>query len=235
MGKLHKKYLMVLLALLPLFAYSQRPIVPNLPFFDQKKIHFGFTLGINKYDFTIKHHKNFSTFDSIFVIESVPEYGFNVGIISNLRLGEYWDFRFIPQLSFGDRNLEYRYRYNQDTIVGLKKIESTIVEFPFYFKYKSERLQNGRAYLLGGLKYTYDMASQEKKKDADLELIKIKRHDYMVEIGFGMDFYFQYFKFAPEIKFSFGYKDLLDRDNPFFTDPIQRLTGKVWMVSFMFE
>ncbi|MBU0489663.1 MAG: PorT family protein [Bacteroidetes bacterium] len=216
-------------------AFGQRPVIPNLPYFDHKWIHFGFSLGLNKYDFTIKHEKNFTQFDSIFIIESVPEYGFNVGIIANLRLGEYWDFRFIPQLSFGDRNLEYTYRDQQDTIIGLKKIESTIVEFPFSFKYKSARLHNGRAYILGGVKYTYDMASQEKKKDYDKELVKIKRHDYSMELGFGLDFYFEYFKFSPEIKFSVGFKDLLDRDNPFYTDPIKRLTSKVLIFSFMFE
>ena len=38
---------------------------------------------------------------------SEDQKGFNLGIVSNLRLGKYTDLRFIPTLVFGERILNY--------------------------------------------------------------------------------------------------------------------------------
>ena len=72
----------------------------NLPKYDHQKIHFGFTLGLNSTNFKVQLVPDFKTMDSIYVVESEPVSGLNLGIVSNLRLGEYWYFRFIPALSF---------------------------------------------------------------------------------------------------------------------------------------
>ena len=56
----------------------------NLPRYDNKKIHFGFTLGINNMDFKIKQVPDISDFDSLYVLEAQKQKGFNLGIVSNL-------------------------------------------------------------------------------------------------------------------------------------------------------
>lgn len=57
----------------------------------------------------------------------------------------------------------------------------------------------------------------------------------MGEIGFGTDFYLEYFKFGIEIKMSYGIRDILDRDNTPLTDPIDKLSTKMFLLSLTFE
>lgn len=230
-----KAIISIVLILSACTVFAQRPKVENLPKFDRKKIHFGFTIGLNKYDFAVKPIKNLKILDSLYVVEPVPEYGFNIGIVSDLKLGEYWNLRFIPDLSFGDRSLHYTLKTDTSKVTRIKKIESTIVEFPISLKYKSMRLNNGRAYIIGGLKFGIDMASQAKKKDVEDQLVKIKRFDYAYEMGFGLDFYFKYFKFSPELKFSMGLNNLIQKENTVFASSIDKLNSKVLLLSFTFE
>lgn len=215
---------------------QKRVLIENLPGYDLKRYHFGFILGLNKMDFMIKPKEDFKEFDSLFVLTSKPEWGFDIGIVSNLRLGQYFDLRFIPTLSFGDRNLNYRLAY-KDTIIydDVKRVESTLLEFPFLFKYKSARITNVRAYVVGGAKYTIDLASKQEKKDQDEVLVKLRKNDYAFELGVGFDFYLEYFKFATELKMCYGIRDLLVRDNTIYTAPINRLNSKTLMISFLFE
>ncbi|MFH0895743.1 MAG: porin family protein [Bacteroidota bacterium] len=215
---------------------AQRVVVPNLPKYDYKKIHFGFSLGVNKYDFFIRPIQDYKLLDSLYVLESKPEMGFDIGLVSNLRLAEYLDLRFTPTLSFGDRVLEYTYVKNDTNVVTLtKRVESSIVELPFSIKYKSARVNNFRAYLIGGGKFNIDMASQAKKKSQTNDLIKLKQNDVCAEIGVGIDIYFEYFKFSPQLKLAVGVRDLLVRENSLFTNSIDRLGSKVVMFTFYFE
>ena len=117
----------------------------------------------------------------------------------------------------------------------LKRIESTLLDFPIHIKYKSERYNNFRTYVITGIKYSLDIASQARIDDEGKEIIKLKRNDLMGEIGFGIDFYLEYFKFSPQIKISYGLLNLLSEDNTIFTNSINRLTTNGWMLSFTFE
>ena len=110
-----------------------------------------------------------------------------------------------------------------------------MLDFPVYIKYKSERYNNFRAYVIGGFKYSLDIASQDKIDDEGKEIVKLKRDDLMGEIGFGIDFYLQYFKFSPQIKISYGILNLLSEDNTVYTRSINHLKTNGWMLSFTFE
>ena len=57
----------------------------------------------------------------------------------------------------------------------------------------------------------------------------------MGEIGFGMDFYLEFFKFSPQIKISAGILNLLDKDQSVYTRSIKKLYTNGWMLSFTFE
>ncbi len=234
-----KKYLVVFIAI-SVFSYTtanaQRVRIQNNPKYDLKPYHFGFALAANKMDFSIKPVENFNSLDSVMVIESQPQWGFNIGIVSNLRLGQSFDLRFIPTLSFGDRILNYSLVEN-DTfkITRPKKIESTFIDFPLILKYKSQRMNNARAYVLSGFRYSIDLASQAKKKDRKKDLIKLKQNDMLFEFGVGFDFYLTYFKFATEIKMAYGIRDLLERDNTVYTNSIKKLNSKIFQISFLFE
>ena len=103
------KYLLISFALSgAINATAQRIKKPqNLIRYDFKKLHFGFTLGINNLNFNIKKNANTINNDTLKTLYSKSQKGFNLGIVSNLRLGKYTDLRFVPALIFGERHLFY--------------------------------------------------------------------------------------------------------------------------------
>ncbi len=232
------KYLLILSVLLgTINATAQRRKKPqNLMNYDYKKLHFGFTLGINNLNFNIQKNPNTITNDTLRTLHSKSQKGFNLGIVSNLRLSKYTDLRFVPALIFGERHLYYGFvdSLNSDDS-RIKKIESTLLDFPIYIKYKSERYNNFRAYVIGGLKYSMDIASQDQIDDEGQEIVKLMKNDLMGEIGFGIDFYLEYFKFSPQIKLSYGLLNLISQDKSVYTQSIDRLSTNGWMLSFTFE
>jgi len=222
---------------LTLLTFSQKKKVENLPKFDEKKLHFGFFIGYNQYDFTIKYKDDYYAMDSSLSILSKSRPGLILGPLCNLRLDVYWDLRFLPGLILTERQLLYKFQdIGNKTVLKTKAIESTFLDFPLIIKYKSARMNNFRTYVFGGAKYSYDLASN---KNAEIEgkevVIKLKRHDIGYEIGVGLDFYLTYFKFSPEFKMSVGTKNMLVRDNTFYTNAIDKLTTKSFSIILTFE
>lgn len=217
-------------------SFSQRHKKPqNLPRYDFKKIHFGFTLGINSLNFNINKNNDFLTNDTLLTLLAEDQKGFNLGIVSNLRLGRYTDLRFIPTLVFGERILNFRFNDQSNLTLKDKRIESTLIDFPISLKYKSARYNNFRTYVICGVKYSLDIASQSEIDDEGQEIVKLNNHDLMIEGGFGIDFYLQYFKFSPQIKLSHGLINILSKDNTVYTETINNLKTSSWMLSFTFE
>lgn len=226
----------MVLAGLSLHVVAQKPM--NLPRYDQKKFHFGFTLGFNSMDFRVTPvEKSKLVSDSVMLLEPVPQPGFNIGIVSSMKLYEYLDLRFVPTLSFGERRLKYKLRFNDSTIVSdVKAVESTYIDFPIFLKYKSKRLNNTRAYVTLGARYSLDLASQSKKDNSSEEIqIKLKPHDASVELGVGFDFYLTYFKFGMELKMAYGMLNLLKEENNLYSKGVDRLNSKMFWFTFTFE
>ena len=214
--------------------FAQRHTVPlNLPNYDRKAIHFGSLIGLNSMDFKISQN-NISS-DSLFILQSQEQKGFNLGIVSNLRLGRNSDLRFLPTLSFVSRRINYSIKTNDLVEQINKEVESTFIEFPINLKFKSNRYNNGRAYLITGAKYSIDLASKKNIEDDDNELIKLNKGDLMYEIGFGIDFYLQYFKFSPEFKATFGLINMLIPDDGVYNNSIEKLMTRGFTLTFTFE
>jgi hypothetical protein len=239
MDKLKVVFLAIILLLSGVSSLdAQKVRAPNLPKYDLKKYHFGFLLAYNKFDFNIKPYSNLNAFDSLMVVESQPQSGFNLGVISNLRLNNNFDLRFTPTLSFGARIINYTVMY-RDTVAQVikKNVESTYIDFPLLLKFKSSRMNNARVYVIGGLNYSIDLASQAKKKNEQQNevMIKLLRNDYSFQLGVGADFYLTYFKFSTEFKMAYGFRDLIQREGNLFSNSIERLNSKIMQVSFLFE
>ena len=211
----------------------------NLNRFDDKIIHFGFSLGINSSDFVME--SDLGQKDSLVKLESNPQLGFNLGIVTDLHLGTHFNLRFIPTLSFSQRNLEYTYDSpnSQRPITYTKPVESTYLDIPLNLKIRSARAGNFAAYVVGGFMYSYDLTSQEEveNKTSNLEelIVAVNRNTYSYQIGFGFDFFLEYFKFSPEFKLSMGLNNNHVQDNSYFSAPINELKSKIFLVSFTFE
>jgi len=238
--------------------------VPNLKLYDYEKLHFGFIISGNQMDFTLKPVSNlqqlyfkgrelpefdlgYADVDSAQVYGVLPlaNVGFTVGIVGDLRLGEYFNLRFIPSLAFGRRDLRYDTRLyrnpslypESDTIrVVLKqKIQSTFIEFPLLLKYKSKRVHNFRAYVTGGVKFGFDLASQAHKTEENNYEPKLLRTDTYGVLGGGIEFYMNWFKLGVELTMSYGSRDILLREGNMYTNSIESLRSKVFMFTFTFE
>ena len=206
----------------------------NDPGHDFKLLHFGFTVGFNTMDFRVDHSDN--AYDSLYAEVSRLSPGFHIQIVSNLRLAKYFDLRFLPGISFGQRYLKYI--HNSEELSEMK-LESSFIEFPLLLKYKAKRLNNYRPYLIGGLNVRIDMAARREHDEEDKIYIRLKTYDLYYEVGFGIDFYLPYFKLTSELKLAVGIRDVLNQEPdagyPHFTTAIDRLTSNLVFLSFHFE
>jgi hypothetical protein len=214
----------------------------NLPVFDDKILRFGFNIGFNTMDFGITP-TSYSTHDSIVLNPDLYRLspGFHVSAVSNLRLGEYFDFRFMPGISFGQRKLDFINIRNPNSSVEFspQKINSSYLDFPMHLKYKALRINNIRPYFVGGFNFRIDMAAKKDYNEEKGQYLRLKRASYYYELGIGFESYLAYFKLTTEIKVSVGITDNLVHDtnsrHPEFVNAIDRLTSRLVCLSFYFE
>ena len=57
------------------------------------------------------------------------------------------------------------------------------LNFHFLLKYKGDRMNNVRPYVIGGLNYRYDLAGKKEFDDAKPIYLRIKRPDLYYELG----------------------------------------------------
>ncbi len=199
--------------------FARKPII-NLENFDKQRIHFGFYLGFNNYDFKID--KKYDGQDIL--VDS--QMGFNVGLISNLRLTEHFDLRFEPGLCYGQRNLHFQ--NISDPVDALREVKSTYIHFPLLLKFSSKRLGNVKPYLIGGVSTSLNLTSNaDSQDDNSADRFRMLKNTNNYEMGVGIDLYFEYFKFSPSIRGVFGLKNELIPDN----DPNSPWTGNVASMS----
>lgn len=203
---------------------------------DSKPYYFGITLSTNIARFHTSLHSQFLNQDSIYVAEPVNSGGFALGLVGTARLSNRFEGRFNPQLVFTDRSIFYKLKfkdYDGDSIT--KRVESVITSFPFQVKFNSDRIGNFRVYMLGGVKFDYDLASNAQSRKAD-DLIKLKKLDYGIEAGIGFNFYFESFIFSPEIKISNGLGNIHSRDeNLKYSNVLDRIQSRMIVFSIHLE
>ncbi len=200
--------------------------------FQQKPYYFGITLAYNTSDLRLFRSSEFLGSDSISTVNSVTGPGFNLGIVSNLKIGDYFDFRFLPTLSFAERNIEYA--NPRGGRVPSQKLESVFVELPFQIRYKSQPYNDIRLFIIGGVKYSFDVASDSKSRQAD-QLVKISPTDFAFEYGAGIQFFFPYFIFSPELKVSHGLSNVLIFDDLERSRVIEKILSRAFTISLHFE
>lgn len=217
--------------------YSQKQKPKNESWYDDKYLHFGFTLGLNAMDFNITPSQQYLTVDSLYPDVSKLNPGINIQIVTNARLSDHADIRFLPGVSFGQRTV--RYYKNQVLYNEKQSIESSFIEFPLLFKYKGDRLNNVRPYVITGLNYRHDLAAKKEYDDEKPIYLRLKKPDLYYEAGAGMDFYLTYFKLSVEVKMSNGFRDVLVMEpapgHPQYYNAIDKIKSRMWVLSFHFE
>ena len=195
-------------------------------------------------DFNITPNVNgLSSADSLYPEVTILNPGINIQIVTDFKPGKYFDIRFLPGVSFGQRNIRYykiiSFPGEAVTYNERQRLESSFLEFPLLLKYKGDRLNNVRPYIIGGINYRYDLAGKKEYDDEKPVFLRLKRSDLYYEAGAGLDFYLPYFKLSVEIKMSAGLRDIIVRDppptHPEFLNAIEKMRSQIWIVAFHFE
>lgn len=207
----------------------------NLVQYDNRVLHFGFTLHGTYNALQFNTSPQFLDIDTLQNIRQRPFYGFGLGAIVDLRMGKYLNLRFVgPVISFAQRNIFYDFK-NPDRNKKVE-MESVYIEFPLELKYKSERHWNTRFYVMGGFKYSYDLISNvDAPRSLNDPIVALDRHMYSYEVGIGMDLYFPFFKLSPELKFSQSVNNMLVADDFVYTKALQSIYPRVFTFSLHFE
>ena len=196
--------------------FKKDPIL-NLQNEDLKLLNWGYYLGFNKYDFQFEYQNDI---DQDILVDTT--FGFNVGLIGELRINEFMDLRLEPGLLYTQRILGFPgFTSEQD---ALREVRSTYIRFPLLLKVSAKRFGNWKPFITGGVYTSLNLGAKEDSLDDNSSgEFRMKKNVYGYELGFGIDFYTEYFKFSPSIRGVFALTDELVRDN----DPNSPWTGNI--------
>ena len=221
-----KKAVLILIYILSInIASSQlftKEKLSNNENFDKAKISWGYYLGINSYDFNFDYQQDLSD------VQLEKTTGFNVGLIANLRINDFFDLRFEPGLIMSNRNLSYNPNDFGDSEFlennHLREVKSTYIHFPLLLKISTKRLNNFKPFITTGVSTAINLSSNEKNlADNSSGQFRTKKNMFFYELGFGIDLYLEWFKFTPSIRGVFAISDELIRDD----DPLSPWTGNI--------
>jgi len=198
---------------------SYKYVVKHLEHYDDKEIHYGFFFAMPVSRFSVRHSPEFLTADSAYRIQSPNRPNFRVGFVVNAFLNDRFDLRTTPSVTLMSREVQYAYPNSTRTEVR----ESTWLDFPVLLKYKSERRNNSRMYFLAGGSFSVE-TNVRRKETQGTSRLSTGTMDLAVEYGVGFEQFFEFFKFAPEIRFSHGLINLYRPTNNAAGIGINRLT-----------
>lgn len=203
------------------------------PTYDLHRVHFGFSIIGNYGKLKYATRSSFLDNDTIQQVNTKSFPGFGVGGIMNLKIAEYWDFRTMVNIQFVERHLEYNFRGGE---VQTAKLNSTYMEIPLLLKYKSKRNHNKRFYWVGGVTYRYDFASDiETERSNTKPVVALYPATFSYDFGAGLDLYYEFFKFSPEIRISNGIGNSMVPDQFIYASALSRMSPKLIQFFLHFE
>ena len=209
-----------------------RPNHDNLPYY------FGLTFGYSSMNLHTEKDLRFLEYDSVLSVEPGASGGFSAGLLATINLNQRFEFRIAPQLIVGGaKYFTYSLKYpnSLETPIEKKTLPSTIFSLPLQVKFNSDRINNFRVYVIGGLTYDIDLASNSNERNAE-DLVKLKKNDYAIETGVGFNFFMKFVTLSPEIKFHNGLGNIHDRDpNLKFSNVLGDLKSRMIIFSINIE
>lgn len=199
-----------------------------------KLIYFGISMGVNMADYTIVRKPKLNTLytDSIKLISTKFGPGFDLGIITNLQFHKYMDLRFVPALSFSDKEIKFTDINDQEV---LKKVSSIYLSFPLTFRYKSKPIKDFRFFVLGGLRYNFDLNALSNSRNNGDQIL-VNQHDFGGEMGFGFQVFFPTFVFSPEIKVFHSFMDIKrPNEDLIYSRAIDKLFSRIFSFTINLE
>ncbi len=210
----------------------------NLPDHDSKPYYLGIGFMYEQSHLQVTPHPQFLQSDSVLSVTPGNSGGFGVSGMFTFRAANHLEFRIaFPEFIFASNTLTYHVNYPPagEANVATKQIQSLLLGFPAHVKFLSDRINNFRVYMLGGINYQYDLASNSSARKAQ-NLVKLTPSDMSVEGGIGFQFYFPVFILSPELKISEGIKNVHSRDPSLqYSNVIDKLKTRMIVFSLIFE
>tara|TARA_B110000027_G_scaffold24297_2_gene26458 strand:+ start:1292 stop:1996 length:705 start_codon:yes stop_codon:yes gene_type:complete len=233
--KIFSLFLSLFFLSLSIYSQKNNAKISNLQNFDQKKLHFGYYVGVNNYNYKLDYILNPEKKTLI-----SDQTGINVGLIGDLKLKKNLNLRFEPGLYTNKSDIVFydrqNFTKNSDT---LRSIKSTYIHLPLLIKYSAKRYNNLKPYVLAGLSTSFNLSSnQNSPEDNNNDVFRLKTNTFYYELGFGIDFYLQYFKFSPSIRGVFSLKNELVPDldpNSPWTGNIDKMSARAIFINFSFH
>ena len=213
---------------------QKRDIVEYKQNWDKQSIFWGYFLGVNKKDFKI----NYTITDQF--IDVAASTGFEVGLIGDIRLHKNINLRLEPGLSSNTKTLEFTHIEGADNI-KIREVNGTYLRIPLLLKFSTNRLYNIRPYVIGGISYDYNFSSNQDNPDDNFDgEFRMKKSNFMYEIGVGVDLYLPFFIFSPSIRGVFAINNEIVRDNEAnnysqWTGPIDYFGTRGVFIKFAFH
>ena len=205
--------------------------------FDKPRLSYGYYLGLNSYDFNIDYKSNLKD------IQVIKSTGFNVGLIGNLRINDFFDIRLEPGLVMSNRTLSYSGTYFEGLIFNENELEreirSTYIHIPLLLKISTKRINNIQPFVVGGVSTAINLSSnQDNPEDNSQGNFRLLKNNLFYEMGIGIDIYLTWFKFTPSIRGVFSLIDEhikdLDPDSP-WTRNISKMQTRGVFINFTFQ
>lgn len=213
----------------------------NNPYYDDKRVHFGFSLGVNFMSYMVTESLVPQEGELYHARVSSMLPGFCVGFITDIRLTKYLDLRLTPSLQFSSRTITFKNESGNPFPYGRPTEQSVLslpMEIPVTIKWTALREGNYRPYLIGGMGVSYDFTNDKERP------ILHRPFDYFATFGIGCDFYLSWFKLCPEIRYQIGFNNMLtpvgerpelSEPDYFYTNALSHLRNQAIVLIFNFE
>ncbi|WP_350290582.1 porin family protein [uncultured Croceitalea sp.] len=209
--------LVIVMATNSLLAQFRKDPIINLQNEDKALLNWGYYLGVNQYDFQFEYENDIG--QDILIDKT---YGFNVGLIGEMRINEFADVRFEPGLLYSQRILGFPGFTSEND--AIREVRSTYIRFPLLLKLSTKRFNNIKPFIIGGGYSAINLGANEDSLDDNSSgTFRMKKNVYGYELGFGIDFYTEFFKFTPSIRGVFALTNELVPDD----DPNSPWTGNL--------
>ncbi len=247
-------YLAILVAALalPTHVWGQDKKVQYRPYTDLRTWHFGIHLGVHLQDMELLNAGPIEVADDegnvytsfISCDQSRWDPGFNVGVVGELRLSQWFQLRLAPAIYFGSRHVTF---VNHNTAAldeggdeqrQTQDLKSAYIMVSCDLIFAGPRVNNHRVYVMAGVSPTLNLISKAS------DYLRLNRGQVFLECGLGFDRYLPYFKCRPELKFMYGLgnalnthhaDELRDANMRAYTNAVTGAHTKMITLSLFFE
>lgn len=218
---------------------AQQERIQNRPFADYKRFHWGFHVGMHVPDLQITNSGELPPQTSagsrvLYAAQGSYMPGFSVGVIADYSPILNLHIRLLPTLHFGENRVTFT---DLDQYTETFLIRRNTIELPLSIKYTAHRFNNVRPYVAAGPFMSFEVGQRRES------ILTFQTLYGGLNVGVGCDFYLRYFKLSPELRFSYGLTNALQKNRPEFAEDnrlryTQSLLGmrpRMIMLTFHFE